>query len=480
METVDESVVHQTMEVNYSLSKASDTVLQFIVFVSILGTASFVLVLLISLKVGNSVVSRIGDLLESVKKVTTGNLNHESKVRGNDEIGTLSAAFNEMTSTLRKTTVSKDYLDSLLANMNESLIVVSASGKIEVVNDNALATLKYSKEELLGKQITELITVEDTSEQLGHSDIATKRTDGFLVTKEGERVPVQLSSSRLLNSADSSEGVIFVATDISQLKQVQKELEHSNTELKLTQEQLIQASKLASIGELTAGIAHELNQPLMIIRNGSQLLERKRVKGLVDDSHLEGFVSSVLSNSKRMMSIIDHLRTFSRQTSKEFQEVDVKKVINDCFFMVGEQLKLKGINTEVELAEDRLFVSGVPYQLEQVMLNLLGNARDAISDSDAQNKDILIIAKRSDSDDKFIEVLIVDSGNGIDDEIKTKIYDPFFTTKDEGKGTGLGLSISYGIIKDHKGSIDVAKTSKDGTTMRITLPVLDDAELTQN
>ena len=257
-------------------------------------------------------------------------------------------------------------------------------------------------------------------------------------------------------------------------------LQHINEDLKSVQTQLIQSAKLASIGELAAGVAHELNQPLMIIRTTAQLMLRKKNKSTLGDVKLLDGLNSIERNTKRMMNIINHLRTFSRQIKGEFMPVDINKILQDSFLMIGEQLSLRNIEVTKNLSSDLPKVLADANQLEQVFLNMLTNARDAIesnvdakqADAEPQKKIVITTQVPDDAKDK-VEILFKDTGGGISREVLKNIFDPFYTTKEVGKGTGLGLSISYGIIQNHKGEIDTAETGPEGTTFRITLPVAD-------
>ncbi|EJE4192499.1 PAS domain S-box protein [Vibrio parahaemolyticus] len=473
LETLDKAVALQTTEVEQAFDLSSNIVDKFVVYISILAVVCLALSLFVFRYVTNLITSRLAILVNGVTEVTNGNLDAKTKVSGLDELGRLGHSFDIMTDSLRNTTVSKEYLDNIIRSMTESLIVTSESGTIEVVNSSTLQMLGYEKEDLLGKSISVLF--HDSNETLqaaldGHP--APLRTESQYLTKSGKSIDILLSNSRLVDNFDKQLGIVFVAADISRLKQVQRELEETNTTLQTTQSQLIQASKLASIGELSAGVAHELNQPLMVIRNGGQMLERRHKKGTLDDDRLTKYIESVLTNSKRMMKIINHLRTFSRRSSTEFNAIDVNKVIHDSFFMVSEQLRLHDISVSLQISDTALQVLGEPNQLEQVILNLVGNARDALDSAGSVNKQLTITTQLSEDDDKFAEILVADNGHGIPEEVATQIFDPFYTTKEEGKGTGLGLSISYGIITAHHGTIDIAQTSEVGTTMRIRLPII--------
>ncbi len=258
-------------------------------------------------------------------------------------------------------------------------------------------------------------------------------------------------------------------------KQAQLKFVQANEVLKQTQQQLVQTAKLASIGELAAGVAHELNQPLMLISGTSQLILRNINKNRYDLNLLEEDLNTIINNSKRMTLIINHLRTFSRQDEKNFLPVDVNTVVNNCLLMIGEQLKFHNIQITTKFSSGLPEIKGRFNQLEQVFLNLLSNARDTIDQKlkleSGMTGEIKIVTRTAHKTEGEIEILITDTGLGIVENNIESIFDPFFTTKEVGEGTGLGLSISYGIIQEHHGTIDVYQTGPNGTTFRVRLPV---------
>ena len=255
-----------------------------------------------------------------------------------------------------------------------------------------------------------------------------------------------------------------------------RKLKSALDDLQTTQSQLIQSGKLASIGELASGIAHELNQPLMVIRGNAQLMARMHKKSKLDPDQLLTFFDTIERNTKRMILIINHLRSFSRQSTNDFQSVDINQVINDAFLMIGEQMRLRNIETIKNLSEGLPYIKGDPYQLEQVFLNLLTNARDAIDSYHSEGngyrskKEIVITTRMKNGGSNMVEILFKDTGCGIASKDMDKIFDPFFTTKDVGKGTGLGLSISYGILQQHGGQLEFVDTSPGNTTLIVVLP----------
>jgi len=269
-----------------------------------------------------------------------------------------------------------------------------------------------------------------------------------------------------------------IIRDVTDRNLAEESLKKAYKELKHTQSQLVQSGKLASIGELAAGVAHELNQPLMVIRGNAQLIQRSLSKGKLEIEDMHKQIEPIERNTKRMMNIINHLRTFSRQSKAEYYALDVNNVIEESFLMVGEQLRLRNIEIKKTLDPELPKIKGDTNQLEQVFLNLITNARDAICEKSENEKpmngnteSIEIISKPSDTDDSLVEILFKDTGSGISKKDQTSIFDPFYTTKEVGKGTGLGLSISYGIIRDHNGQIEVAETGPEGTLFKVKLPI---------
>ena len=246
--------------------------------------------------------------------------------------------------------------------------------------------------------------------------------------------------------------------------QLYKDLQLRLNELKDTQAQLLQSAKLASIGTLAAGVAHELNQPLTVIRGYSQILS----KDIQNESPIANGLKKIEEQTSRMINVINHLRDFSRQSKSSFEPFDAKDVIDNVLLMFNQQLKIHNIEIIKEISFDIKTVYGNKNHLEQVLINLLSNAKDAIT-SGFNEGEINILARNRDK--KFLEISVSDTGTGILPEHKDKIFDPFFTTKDVGEGTGLGLSISYGLIKDMGGFIEVNSKINERTVFNVILPV---------
>ena len=229
--------------------------------------------------------------------------------------------------------------------------------------------------------------------------------------------------------------------------------------------QIIQASKLATLGEMATSVAHELNQPLNVIRMAAGNSRRKISKGTANTEYLNNKLERIEEQTARAAAIIDHMRMFGREAREEAEPIDPRNVVTSTLNLIGEQLRLAEIEIVTELAEDCPLILGHAIQLEQVLLNLLTNARDAIAESDRDGK----ITLRVFSDDEGVQISVGDTGGGIPDDALPRIFEPFYTTKEVGKGTGLGLSVGYGIIRDMNGTI-VAENIDDGAQFTITMP----------
>jgi histidine kinase len=241
------------------------------------------------------------------------------------------------------------------------------------------------------------------------------------------------------------------------------------------EQQLIQASKMATLGEMATGVAHELNQPLAVIKTASRFFMRKIAKKeKIEDEILSTMATEIDSYVDRATKIINHMRQFGRQSEVSLEKVQVNSILARALEILGQQLKVRGVEVEWDLAPDLPLILADPDRLEQVFINLLINARDAIDEkwqSQSHQKGEKKITLKTRSDDSAITVEVTDTGPGIPASMLERIFEPFFTTKKVGQGTGLGLSISYGIIKDCKGSIQAVSRKDEGAGFMIKFPI---------
>ena len=284
---------------------------------------------------------------------------------------------------------------------------------------------------------------------------------------------------------------------IESLKQSRDEIEEHNRtleerivartrELEQAQAQLIQSEKMGAIGQLAAGVAHELNNPLGGILGYAQFALEKMKKSLPDKTSSKNidkyihYLTNIETQVRRCKSIVQNLLRFSRASHiAEFEEIDVNKIIEDTIAFVEHQLHMNQIELRVALDPNLPPIQGNAGQLQQVFTNLIINAMHA----SAAELEIKVISRYSPPMGEFdgaVELWFIDQGTGIAPENIKKVFEPFFTTKEVGKGTGLGLSVSYGIIKSHGGEIKVDSTVGEGTTFTVILPVQRPSEKSDN
>ncbi len=264
-------------------------------------------------------------------------------------------------------------------------------------------------------------------------------------------------------------------------EELERRVEERSKKLNQVQVQLFQTSKLATLGEMAAGLAHEMNQPLggisLVSKGFSKMLER----GKLTEEEIKSGLIDIDTSVKRMSKIIQHIRIFARQDALKFTEINVNDTIESAFSLMSAQLRLHEVNVVNKLDENLPKIKGEPNQLEQVWINFISNARDSIEEKAKLISEGKIIEKkfekslsfttRFDVESKMVQVIVTDNGMGISEEKKKRIFEPFFTTKEVGKGSGLGLSISYGIIEGHNGKIEIESEEGKGATMKVSLLV---------
>ncbi|MEW6201981.1 MAG: ATP-binding protein [bacterium] len=248
--------------------------------------------------------------------------------------------------------------------------------------------------------------------------------------------------------------------------------------LKSAQDGMVTAEKLAAIGRLAANITHEVNNPIGIILSRIDCLQNDLKTG--SDANIQQLnedIGVIKKHAQRISNITEGLLAFSRKSEAEYTAVDVNKVIDDVCFLVRKQFADENIIL-IKKASLHLYVSGNENELQQVLFNIICNARDAMPDGGRIEIDTsLERAPTSENGKDIIRIKVSDEGEGIPEENLSRIFEPFFSTKEKGKGTGLGLSISYRIISEHGGKIEVESEGGKGTTFTILLPALKQTEI---
>ena len=384
---------------------------------------------------------------------------------------------------------SEEKYRQIFENANDG-ILLSVDGIVKFINPKLYEITGFLPKDSIGRPFTNFvhpdyqqIVYDNHVGRLKGLDVP-ERYDIKAFTKSGEEKWFEIKSALL--TWEQQPAVLTFVSDITERKKTADELRELNLnlenrvkeELKKAEDQqqlLIQKSKLESLGELAAGIAHEINQPLGGISMAlDNILIKLNDKGASKD-YLESKIRQSFEDIERIKTIIDHIRTFSRgQQQTEFSKVDINKVIHNALSIINNLYSNHQINFVLDLEETENIVYGNQYRLEQVILNLLSNAKHAVDDKKEQLQSEESFNKRisinSSSRGKNLVIVIEDNGIGIAENHLDKIFDPFYTTKEIDSGTGLGLSISYGIIKEMKGDIIVDSEEGKYTIMTINLP----------
>jgi PAS domain S-box-containing protein len=347
----------------------------------------------------------------------------------------------------------KEFNENIVESINVGILALDLDERIESWNAQMEAMYAFSRSEAIGQALRDVFPGEfvDALDTFRNEPGVHHLYKFPLTTRAGEQRTVNIAIAPLLSRDFVSVGRIILVDDI--------------TERVSLEAQLTQADKLSSIGLLAAGVAHEINTPLAVISSYAQMLS-KQLKG---DARLSPVLDKITQQSFRAAEIANGLLNFSRTSTTEFRETNLNQVIRDTLSLLEHQFKTAQIIVDLELADKLPPIHGNPGKLQQVFLNLLLNAKDAMPGGGR-----LRVATLANG---HVEAVVADSGTGIAPEHLKRIYDPFFTTKTmpkpgDRRGTGLGLSVSYGIIQEHSGKIHVESAVGAGTTFHLEFPLL--------
>ena len=332
------------------------------------------------------------------------------------------------------------------------------------------------REDLVGRRVTEALPgiEDDPADWIGSYGKVV--LTGESISFENYAEPLQRWYSVVAyRPREGQFAVVF--TDITERKRMEEEIEQQRIKA-------VQADRLHALGEMAAGVAHELNQPLSAISTLSEGVLLRGEAGIhVQETQIKQHMEDTLRLVDRMSEIINHMRVFARDTSEVGSlPFRISEAIQNTLKFVQAQLKVHGIAVHVDIADDLPECRGWPNEIEQVLLNLISNARDVMDargekmktgelPSDPGWQPVLGIQVRLGPDGGFLRIEVSDTGGGIPEDTLPRIFDPFFTTKEVGQGTGLGLSIAQGIVEKHGGRFEVDNRPGDGVTFSVALPV---------
>jgi two-component system NtrC family sensor kinase len=337
--------------------------------------------------------------------------------------------------------------------VQDLLIFVDLDYRIIRFNDPVKLFFDLNEEQLYGRKTDEVIHYQDPIDCPLAESYRTKKTAFRQSRLDNDRI-CDIYTYPVFNEKKEMYGVIMYFKDVTQKLYTEAQLMHSG--------------KLAAIGEMAAGVAHELNSPLTAIIGNSQILLR--------DSNPDDPTSKLLKDIHncgiRSKNIIRNLLTFSRQDEYEFEQCSLNKAIEQVLSLISYQIERQCISLCLDLDSEIPMIAGNLQQIEQIVINFLLNARDALDECDHSQKEIILRTGIKEKEkEKFVFMSVEDNGIGIGDKEITEIFRPFYTTKDKMNGTGLGLSVSLGIAKEHGGAIEVKSIKGEGSAFTLIIPV---------
>jgi len=354
-----------------------------------------------------------------------------------------------------------EFLRKLIESSVDGIIVTNMKGEILIFNKGAENILGYNAEEVIGKMNIRDIyppgVAREVMQKLKSPDFGgVGKLTSFPIIhkrKDGELIEGDLSASIIYDEDGKEIASIGIFKDLRERLRIERELQKMR-------EALLQSEKLAAMGRLTSQIAHELNNPLYGIMNTLELLKTE----IPPDSKRRKILELSLSEAQRLTEMLRNMLSFSKPEEEEKRPLKINELIEGILLVMEKQMKESNIKVETYLDPEIPEIMASTNQLRQVFLNMFKNAKEAMPKGG-----ILII--RTSQEDNNVMIKIQDTGVGIPDEIKDKIFEAFFTTKQKVKGVGLGLSVCYGIVKDHGGEIRVESEEGKGATFTISLPI---------
>ncbi|MCG8566809.1 MAG: ATP-binding protein [Desulfobacterales bacterium] len=357
----------------------------------------------------------------------------------------------------------KEFISRVIHSSASAIVAADRNGRIELMNSVAKELFAGSfgrgepfirTEDLYppgkAREVMRMLRDEDFG---GRGKLLLPRTT--ILNALGEEIQVEMSAAIVYDELGNESATMAIYNDLKSKNRIEKEL-------KLAQKRLAQSEKMASLGQLAAGVAHEINNPLTgVLFYASLLLERRDL-----DAHAREDLSYIIEDAERCKNIVKSLLVYSRSTDSKKHILPVNEVVETGLKLVRDQKKFRNIKIQRHLSPEMMLINADTAKLNQVLINLVINAADAMEGSGT-----ISIYTYRDKVRKTVFLEIKDTGQGIARQDLSRIFDPFFTTKPAGKSTGLGLSIVYGIIEEHEGRISVKQTGKKGTTFVIELPL---------
>ncbi|MGY0218053.1 ATP-binding response regulator [Endozoicomonadaceae bacterium StTr2] len=362
----------------------------------------------------------------------------------------------------------------ILESMSEGIFGFDAEGTIIFANPAACHMTGLSETEAVGAPLTDMLKPQCTANNAVASLMDKMLTTGesgaeddvLIANRSGEAFDCELACNPIF-SGEALNGGVMVFRDITEKKRQQAALDKALEELKVQQEKVTHVSRLSTMGEMAAGFAHEVNQPLTAISNYAQVSQRLMKREPLDTESLIEAMEKISSQARRAGGIISRIRSFVKKPDHCLEKVDCNRLVQDVVRLAEVDARNNGIEIHSELAETLPAVRVDPVQIQQVALNLLRNGMEAMRDAPGKTEGIRISTVTV--NDEFVEIAVKDRGHGLAEGAEEKLFTPFYTTKSD--GMGIGLSVCMSIIQTHGGKLWADRNPEGGTTFSFTLPI---------
>jgi PAS domain S-box-containing protein len=449
-----------TIRIGLSMERMYQEILRTRLNLLFLGFLALLVGILGSIFFARRITYPISQLVEATISASRGNLDQRIEIHTRDEIEELGKNFNhmiqqirlhqnELEQRLREITSLKAYTDNVISSMINGLITLDLDQRIVTLNGMAERILGIKGESVKGVSIGQVLgedhpinkAINETlfrGKEITHAELEIK--------KNGHSLWLMGSTSFLSDGRGERMGVLIVFQDI--------------TELKLMEERLRQADRLAALGTLSAGLAHEIKNPLSAIKTFVQLLPKK----MDSSSFMEKFHGTVPREIERIHQLVEDLLELTRRRKKPWAPLNINTLIHQVIELHEEEMKRKGIVVEAHLDSSIPLIQGDSDSIYRAFSNLVINAIQAMPKGGK-----LMIRSELDRESSLIQILFQDTGIGMDEETVKNLFNPFFTTKD--KGVGLGMALTHKIIEDHKGVIEVMSEKEKGSTFILKIPL---------
>ncbi|MBW2429073.1 MAG: PAS domain-containing protein [Deltaproteobacteria bacterium] len=387
----------------------------------------------------------------------------------------------------RKLRERTEEMETIINGIQDFILVITPEMEIIDANESFLTKMRYNRKDVIGKKCFQVYHRIDHPCNHGETDcplkeiVRNKRQCRKIQTRlmpDGQKRYYEVNIYPIWEKDGKISRFIHISRDITQHKKEEEELtqrleqmvEDRTRQLKETHEKLLHQDKMSSLGKLSASVVHEINNPIAGILNLIMLMKRIAAEDVIREKEIDQFkqyLDLMENETRRTSRIVSNLLAFSRQSKMAPRRLSINQLINKTLFLNSNLLKIDGVKVETKLDPDLPDLLGSEDQLQQVFMNLVSNAAEAME----QRGGKLTIETRHLLREDKLKIKFKDTGHGIPEGDIPKLFEPFFTTKKKGKGVGLGLSVAYGIVQEHEGSIYVKSTVGQGTTFQVKLPL---------